>query len=161
MTTRATVPGTINAGDTVAETDINNGPGGWSAYVAVTSGGSGLGTSVADLSGLTTGAYTYPANRRYKITGHIPVIVQNTSNGFVKIQIRDGSNNVVGQICDTTVYAGERLFVEGTTIITPSAGSATYKLSGFTSASTFDWSAGSTPGDPGPAFILVEDIGPA
>ena len=160
MTTRATVPGTINAGDTVAETDVNNQPGGWSGYVTATSNQTGIGTSVTDLTSLTI-TYTFPASRRYKITGHLPLIVQNTSNGFVKVQVRDGSNNVVGTIFDTTVYAGERATVDGCTVIAPSSGSATYKLSAFTSASTFDVDCGSSPGDPGPAFLLIEDIGPA
>ena len=153
MATRTALPGTSTNGTVWSEADINSLPGGWIGYLEVTATQSGI-SSITDLSGLSI-TVTVNSNRYIRVTGHITVL-QNTGGAAAKARIREGSTTLQ-MFMDDSLATGERRTKEGSVILTPTAGSHTYKLSLETGANTIDMVAASA--DPGPAFILVEDIG--
>lgn len=124
-------------------------PGTTLAYAQVTADQNGI-TTTTDLTGLSV-TVTVPAGRRIKITG---------SGLFQK----DATGNPSGLL----IYEGgtqlaESLYSLGpsewgtntaTAIITPTAGTHTYKLSAFASSGATSLRAAATL----PAFILVEDV---
>ncbi len=155
MTTRVALPGTSTNTTVWTEADINTLPGGWLGYVEVTSTQSGI-SSITDLTSLTL-TVTVNASRRIRVTGHITCL-QNTGTASVKGRIRE-SSTTLQMFMDDTLTSGERRTKEGSVVLTPTAGSHTYKLSLETSSNTIDMVAAAA--DPGPAFLLIDDIGPA
>jgi hypothetical protein len=123
-------------------------------YAQVTANQNGISTAT-DLTGLSV-TVTVGSGRRVKITGH-GVLTQRTGAGLAVLIVREVSGATLGQLGSHTLQTNENHLVDGSVVITPSAGAHTYNLSLSTSANTVDWGASST----APAFILVEDIGPA
>ena len=126
-------------------------PWGWLAYAQVTANQT-LGVG-GDLTSLTV-TLTLSASRRIRITGQTLVTASGTGNAAA-IYIREGSTDLANVTTPVT-----NAWSTGFSIAThqsPSAGSHTYKLSyAFTGGTgTMNASAGA------PAFISVEDIGPA
>ena len=113
-------------------------------------------SAITDLTGLSV-TVTMAAGRRIKITGKGNVN-QVTSTGTIRGIIREGSTSL-----NDWMWANQPpgtpgdLMGMGEVILTPTAGSHTYKLSLQTSAGTTNLVAASDR----PAFILVEDIGAA
>jgi len=155
-----TVPGAFTAGDVLAAADMNALPGGFIAYAQ--RGANQLlsdSSSVQDLSSLTV-TFTALANRRYKITGHAGFAAVNNNARWLGY-IRKGSTTIgrFGQIIGYDSGNNATGMLDGCVIDSPSAGSVTYKLSAERIAGTGD--ATSAAAAENPAFILVEDIGPA
>jgi hypothetical protein len=113
-------------------------------------------TTLADIAGLSV-TFTAVANRRYKISAS-GFIASTVANDTGRLSITDGANaqqqagNVPLPVANTGYAMG--FFV----VVTPSAGSVTYKIRGERQAGTGNLtiSAGATL----PATILIEDIGP-
>lgn len=110
----------------------------------------GSSTSPTDLTGLSV-TVTVPDGRRIKVTGY--VYQYNRVAGtvtYVATQVREG-NTELSRFTEAipNTYGGGR--VEA--ILSPTAGTHTYKLSAYTDG-TVDMAAGATT----PCFILVEDI---
>ncbi len=159
MSARVALPGTSTDTTVWTEADVDSLPGGWIGYVEVTSSQTGI-TSITDLSGLSV-AVTVNASRRIRVTGH-GTVQKNTNNGLVKLLIRESSTTlglIIDNIMGNTSDVNSRMTGEGSVVLTPSAGTHTYKLSLSSATADADLSAAS--GDPGPAWLLVEDIGPA
>lgn len=89
-----------------------------------------------------------------RVTGYIPA-QQVTTAGLSIGHIRESTTTLNRDFL--TVAASDFFTLYPVAILTPSAGSHTYKLSLETSAGTVETEPVAT----GPAFILVEDIGPA
>jgi hypothetical protein len=123
-------------------------------YAQVTANQNGISVAT-DLTGLSV-TVTTGTGRRVRITGH-GVLTQRTGAGLAVLIVREVSGATLGQLGSHTLQTNENHLADGSVVITPSAGSHTYNLSLSTSANTVDWGASST----APAFILVEDIGPA
>lgn len=114
--------------------------------------GSITGTAV-DLTGLSADVVV-GANRRVKITAQIGVL-SSVDNDFVRLDILEGAAfQNLGQRRITT----SNTILKADAVITPSAGAHTYKLqlSRTVGTGTVTMNASAA----GPAFILVEDIGP-
>ncbi len=159
MSARVALPGTSTDTTVWTEADVDSLPGGAIGLVQVTSSQTGI-TSITDLSGLSV-TVTANASRMIRVTGHFAV-QKNTNAGLVKALIRESSttlslfgDNIMGNGSDVN----SRATAEGSVILTPSAGSHTYKLS--LSSATTDVDMSAAAGDPGPAFLLVEDISPS
>jgi hypothetical protein len=110
-------------------------------------------SSVVDITDLSI-TFTAVANRRYRITGDIQCASRANGN-TVTAFIRDGSSTIVNQRGETTEN-GYSFPLHVETYVTPSAGSATYKLSLNCSTGTADVLAAPTK----PAVLMIEDIGP-
>jgi len=96
------------------------------------------------------------ANRRLKITISCYQI-GGAGTGDFGIVIREGSTQLAAQGIALAGSASAYTGREGSVTVTPSAGAHTYKFSTFTTASAASVIAtGSVP-----AFIRVEDVGPA
>ncbi len=132
---------------------IGSRPAGVLGYAEVTSGQSGI-TSVTDLTGLSV-TVDVPAGRKVRVTGRGGVS-QQTGAGVHRGRIQEGAT-VLQDWSWGDLPAGERTHAMGSVVVAPSSGSHTYKL-------TLDTSSGSTSlvaASDRPAFILVEDLGPA
>jgi hypothetical protein len=135
-----------------------NAPWGRQAHLARVADQTGIGTSATDLTSLTV-TFTAVANRYYKISADV-FFLQNTSGGLVTVTINTGSSGA-GTVLATRAVNTENgarfVSLSAVAIHTPSAGSVSYHLRGFTSANTVDLKASATQ----PSLILVEDIGPS
>jgi hypothetical protein len=155
-----TVPGAFTAGDVLAAADMNALPGGFIAY-AQRGANQGLAdsASVQDLSNLEV-TFTALASRRYKITGHAGMASVNNAARWIGL-VRKGSTTIgrFGQIIGYDSGNNATGMLDGCIVDSPSAGSVTYKLSVERISGT--GSATSAAAAENPAFILVEDIGPA
>jgi len=161
--TRPTVD--IFEGQTIHEIDTNKlyvfngtdwapyGAGGQLGYAQVVADQTGI-TTVTDLTGLSV-VVIVATSRRIKISGHV-FVLQNTSTGIPDGNFQEGAT-VLGRLGSDDLSAGQRTVWDTSVVLTPSAGSHTYKLTASTSAGTLDVKASAT----NPAYILVEDIGAA
>ena len=138
---------------TVPATTTVDGPQGTLGYAQVTANQSGL-SAITDLTGLSV-TVTVAASRRVKVTGKGNVS-QAAATGTARGIIREGSTSLNDWLWADLV-ALDDLQALGEVVLTPSTGSHTYKLSLQTSAGTVSLVAAADR----PAFILVEDIGPA
>jgi hypothetical protein len=142
------------AGTALTAANLDQYPGGWIGYNEVTSSQNTIST-ITDLTNLTV-TVTVGTSRRIKVTGkiycHAAAVVL-----AAELSIREGSTTLNGAkiLFDTSTSIDQILLAQW--IGTPGSGSHTYKLSLAASASTVNMTASATL----PAFILVEDIGPA
>lgn len=165
MPARLGYPARESNGDTLTTTNFDTLPGGWIGYNELTSNSGLTGiTSITDLTGLSI-AVTVNTSRRIRVTGSLGYTLSSTSGSGARIKayIREGGTTLKTFANDTHA-PGEEAQAEGSVVLTPSSGSHTYNLSlsivvisGW--AGTVDLTCTAT--DPGPAFILVEDIGAA
>ena len=130
-------------------------PWGIVGYAQSVAGQSGV-TTVTDVTGATI-TFVAAANRRYKITGQF-LAASTVVGDTIRLEIADGSN--VTQFL-SQLYAsitGQSNVLPITNVVSPAAGSITYKLrfSRAAGTGTISYAAGAT----FPAFILIEDIGP-
>jgi hypothetical protein len=149
-------PGTARLGANPDVSAGQAGPGGVVGYAEVTANQT-LITTLTDLTSLTV-TFTALANRRYRITGKA-LFLSSVASDVVNFWIADGSSvnqNVTGWSSPSTSF-GVGALVQA--IESPSAGSVTYKLRAERASGTGNvtMAAAATY----PAFILVEDIGPA
>lgn len=142
------------AGTAITASNHAKFPGGWIGYVEVTGNQTGI-SSITDLTSLTL-TVTAGTSRRLMATGYCRATQNTTSGATSALAIRNGSSTTLAQSAITN-DAGYTMQHTAMRVETPSSGSNTYKLSLSTTGGTVDLIATST----GPAFILVEDIGPA
>lgn len=109
------------------------------------------GIGAADLTGLTT-TVTVSAGERIKITGYVP-FDQSTGDNYAELSIMEGAT-VITQAMQAQRIAGHDNTVIAIAVITPTAGSHTYKLRMATFTGTTSTLAAATR----PCFILVERI---
>lgn len=128
-------------------------PGGWIGYAEVTATQTNLESGV-DLTSLTV-AVTVGASRRIRIVAKA-AFQTSVGGDTARLDIKEGGT-ILGsaqQLIQSSNY-----FFDASVILTPSTGAHTYKLTATRSLGTgvLTLNAAST----NPAYILVEDIGPA
>lgn len=156
MSTRTATSGTIVSSQTAQSSDINNTPGGWIGYVQITGNVTGL-THVNDtLTGLTV-TVTVGTSRRIMVTGSC-LFNSSTAGDDSSLQIQE-SSTVLGHGATYMQRTSQNYFARCEVVLTPSSGSHTYLLTGGLSGGTgpVQLVASST----NPAYILIEDLGPA
>lgn len=143
-------------GDVITEANLEKLPGGWIGYAEVSANQASISTET-DLTGLSV-TVTVGDSRRIRITGR-GIVSRTVADGVTLGQIKE-STTVLGRWCQhspsaTTEFGNEMGFC----VITPSAGSHTYKLTlqRNTGTGTVTLNAGTG----SEASITVEDIGPA
>lgn len=126
--------------------------GGQLGYTQTTTNQTGITTSV-DLTGLSA-VVTVGTGRRVKITGFIPQFTRTAGTvTFVTFHILEGATELgLMTVGMNNTYCGAVC----SAVITPTAGSHTYKLT-----ANSDGTVSTTLTATSPAFILVEDIGAA
>lgn len=128
-------------------------------YAEVTSSQLAMAAGTTDLTGLAV-TVTVGTARRVRISGSVQ-LGKRTAVGRGQVLVREGAANI-GRLCriDNMAITGtlQRFRGHGATVITPSAGSHTYKLAAETSSNIIDSEAA---GSGEQSFILVEDIGAA
>jgi hypothetical protein len=130
----------------------NTSPSSTLGYAEAIVGQGGIVGSNADLTSLTL-TVTVAAGRRIKISGH--TLARSTvANDVFQVGIYEGATLI--NAAKDSVPTTDDLSVDVFAIITPSAGTHTYKLVGLRSSGsgTITVAAGAT----FPAFILIEDI---
>lgn len=155
-----TAPGGFSAGDVLGAADMNGLPAGKMGYASVTANQTSISTTT-DLTSLTV-TWTAVSSRLYQISFQVAVDpVWTTGSAQPTIYITDGSNNVKQTVTSDVLADLSVLSMTGFVLETSLSGSTTRKLrAAFPSSSgsdTMTMTASSTR----PAFILVEDIGPA
>lgn len=110
-----------------------------------------------DVTGLSA-SITVPANRRIQVTfgGQTR---SSIANDRAQVGINEGTTNLLQINGPTLVVANSGYTVESSCILTPSAGTHTYKITLARLAGTGNINIGASAVQP--AWILVEDIGPA
>jgi hypothetical protein len=111
-------------------------------------------STVVDLSGLSV-TWTAVTGRLYRISYSVTYL-KNTAAGLLRTQVTTSANAIVRLHLDYAPTAATYYTHAGSVLVTPSAGSVTYKLRAVCDVNTSD-QAGATD----PALILVEDIGPS
>lgn len=142
------------AGEVLTAANLKRLPGGWIGYNEVTADQAGI-TAMTDLTGLSL-AVTVAATRRVRVT--VQCWVFSSVNGdSAQVSIREGSTQLnTGTVQVSNVVATS---VNFSAVLTPTTGAHTYKASLLRSSGTgsLTMQAGAT----FPAFIYVEDVGPA
>lgn len=130
-------------------------PRGVVGYAQVTAAQNGIGTAITDLTSLSV-TFTALAGRRYRITGFAQWIYASGSPAVGVLRITDGANI---QISESNMPGSAAVFTTWhvQAVVTPSAGSVTYKLRANVNSGTINVTASST----APVFIMVEDLGAA
>jgi hypothetical protein len=130
-------------------------PKGAFGYGTATSNQTGI-TSDTDLTGLTTGSITVPANRLIRITAKLR-LSGTVADGITIPSIKEDGTIV-------QYWYGKRHSTDDMTVMfsvfrSPTGGSHTYKVSlqRFSGTGT----VGNTADGTNPSFILVEDLGPS
>jgi hypothetical protein len=150
---RTTPVGTAVALQQAAAATFNGAAGGWIGYAVSTSVQGSIGATLSDVTGLAV-AVTVGTSRRLKITGYIPV-AQITASGQITSVIMEGAVQL-GGVQRNVAATGVDLMLS-TVVVTPGAGSHTYKLQLATTSGSVSSNCSTT----NPGFLLVEDIGPA
>jgi hypothetical protein len=114
-------------------------------------------TTPTDLTGLTI-TWTAVTNRQYLIEGQAD-FTSSVAGDDVAIQITTGADSLVQQARATLATVNRPQFIHIAGVVTPSAGSATYKLKAARSGGTgnITMSASAT----NYAWMRITDIGPA
>lgn len=112
-------------------------------------------TTVTDVTDLTV-TFTAEADRLYRVTGHC-LMRSSVANDVGILRITNAANTT--QSYDQRVLATSDQGMRAQALVEPGAGEVTYKLRAerLSGSGNLTVSASSTV----PAFILVEDIGPA
>lgn len=149
-------PGEITTGELVSAAGLNSLPGGVLGYAEVTANQTGI-TTETDLTGLSV-TVTVADSRRIKIT-YFGAHEINTVDNRVVASIKESTTTLAFlQTHHSEAATPGRHNAYGAAVITPSSGSHTYKVTMLApDAGSASLAASAT----GPAFILVEDIGPA
>lgn len=168
MPSRTAYAGTALTGDVYTAANHARMPGGWIGYAQVTAtqalADADSGGLETDLTGLAI-AVTVGSNRRIRVTGSgVLTLDDPLGNPSCEGYIKEGAT-YLGQWASWDLNAASGLIFdrasmsfERSVILTPSAGAHTYKLSAWASAGADMLLAASATT---PAYILVEDLGPA
>lgn len=154
MPVRTAYVGTQVAGDVLTAANFTKVPGGWIGYAEVVAS-QGTITTAVDLTGLTV-TVTVGTSRRIRITGHIRVN-STVAGDYCRLDICDGASTILGQGQQQIGASNEAVYA--TLVLTPTAGAKTYKLMLSRSVGTGSLTMNASAN--GPAYILVEDLGPA
>lgn len=155
MPSRTAYAGTAVAGDVYTAANHAKMPGGWIGYAETVAAQGGITTEV-DLAGLSV-TVTVGSNRRIRVTADITLLPTGTTT---QAYIKEGSTHLKRFAFINDSGSGlttPALHQAGSVILTPTAGSHTYKLSADSGGLGASTSANSSD----PHFILVEDLGPA
>lgn len=159
-----TIPGGFVAGDILGAADMNLLPGGLEGggYAQITADQTTI-TTEADITSLTV-TFTAVSSRRYRTSFVLDVSAQTSlpaSGEYMRIHITDGSNTHKAEVTSAAPAAiDNRVTVYGSVVETGLSGSTTRKLRaerGDGSGDAMSVLAAAAR----PAYILVEDIGPA
>lgn len=140
-------------GEVLTAANLKRLPGGWIGYVEVTANQTGITTEV-DLTGLSV-TVTVNSSRRIGISTRV-AYQASAAAAAVTVNIKEGATYLTfGQAAAGTSAAFAET-LSAMVVLTPTAGSHTYKLSMSGGSSTTMVASATLP-----AFILVEDLGPA
>lgn len=153
MAVRTTPVGTAVGGAQAAAATMNGAAGGWIGYAEVTADQAGI-TVEVDLTGLTV-TVTVGTSRRIKITAAV-YPVSTVANDIVTVKIAESATILQTRSVSLPV-SGANGELTAICVLTPSVGAHTYKLRMVRVTGSVTSSAGAT----FPAFLLVEDLGPA
>ena len=134
-----------------------NAPSAILAYAEVTANQAGIGVGGGgagiDLTGLSV-SVNVPAGRRLRVSGHA-IISAPSAAGWTVMDLKEGST-ALGVIGDNywTATTNPELMYDGSVILSPTAGTHTYKLNLRNVSPTVTLLASAT----NPAYIMVEDI---
>ncbi len=156
MSTRTTSVGTLSSGAVYTAAEVADAAGGWIGYVQVTANQGSI-TGETALTGLAV-TVTVGTSRRIvvRMEGSME---DDTGTTGVSVRIKESSTQLARRDFPAqTAGAGQGVWCS--VVLTPSAGSHTYTCYGARGLSlggtvTLDASSDS------PAFLLIEDIGPA
>jgi len=140
------------AGEVLTAVNLEKLAGGWIGYNEVTANQASITTEV-DLTNLTV-AVTVGTGRRIRITSEVS-ITGTVANDVGTLNIKEGATFI--QVRDVIVPIASNAVLVASIVLTPTAGSHTYKLSAQRSAGTGTLTV--TAGATRPAFIYVEDVG--
>lgn len=122
-------------------------------YAQVTTYQTGIGTGGADLAGLAV-TVTVPAGRRLRVTGHA-IFQKLTAAGWVNLEIKQNGVAINEDLNRFDSFGATSFWTaHAAAIVSPSAGTHTFKLTATAETNTADLVAAAT----FPAYILVEDI---
>lgn len=155
MAVRTAYVATEAVGDVLTKANFDKLPGGWIGYVPMTADHTGITTQV-DITGLTV-TVTVNTSRRIRIYAEMSMQSSSVDDLWETHIYEDGVDVALREWRPTPANVAETAIIS--TVRTPSAGSHTYKIRGgrgFGAAGT--WVVNGTSK---PAYILVEDIGPA
>lgn len=150
MPVRTAYAGAAVSGEVLTAANVNKMPGGWIGHSEATASQAGI-TAETALTNLSV-TVTVGTARRLRIT--VMVRLQAAGGGDSTVTIKEGATLLTNS--SQTLVAGKVETVMFSAVITPTAGAHTYN-STLGSTSSTDSNASATI----PAFILVEDIGPA
>lgn len=156
MSVRTGYVGTAAAGDVLTADNFNDGPGGWLGYATSTTFQSIAAAAEADVTGLSV-TVTVGSSRLIRVSLSMGVGTSNgnTGTGTLTVTVLDGSTVVLTTIWQ--VPAARQSVVAPSVLLTPTAGSKTYKIHVAAVGQPFQILNDTN----GPGTILVEDIGPA
>jgi hypothetical protein len=152
---RTAYAGLAQDGDAYTAANHARMPGGWIGWAQVTADQSSI-NALTDLTGLSV-TVTVNSDRLIRVTGQLILTTDAVDFEGAQAYIREGSTTLA-QIGPGGVQAGSPGAVSASAILEATSGSHTYKLS----AEPIDevsvtMKASATR----PAYILVEDLGPA
>jgi hypothetical protein len=154
VASRTAYPSVEVDGDILTAANFDRLPGGWIGYVEATTNQTTI-TTVVDLTSLSV-AVTVGTNRRLRITGKVN-FTSTVANDGAKLRIQE-SATVLNAADNTTPTGAGGVFIFASAVLTPTAGTHTYKLTlARTGTGTLTMNASATEA----AYLLVEDIGPA
>lgn len=154
MASRTAYVSTEVDGDILTAANFDKLPGGWIGYVEATANQTTI-TTEADLTSLSV-TVTAGTTRRLRLTGKVN-FTSTVANDGAKLRIKE-SSTVLNAADNATPTGAGGVFIFASAVITPSAGSHTYKLTlARTGTGTLTMNASATEA----AYLLIEDIGPA
>lgn len=130
-------------------------PGSTLAYAEVVSGtvASGIAGTAVDLPNLSV-TVTVPAGRRIRIRGQVLANVNNSGDELGNLLIQEGATTLAQGRAVSRVATTNNATFQAEAVVTPSAGTHTYKLQFVREGGTGTWTV---PGAAG-TYIIVEDI---
>jgi hypothetical protein len=154
LSNRTAFPGTSTTGITHTAAHDNDLPGGWIGYVQVVADQTGI-TTETDLTGLSQ-AVTVNTSRRIKISGEISYSCSSGTGNRARLKIKESTTVLQDRLFGPTTNGSDTAHIS--VVLTPTAASHTYKLSlAAQDAGNANLLATST----NPAYLLIEDVGPA
>jgi hypothetical protein len=154
MPVRTAYVATEAVGDVLTKANFDKLPGGWIGYAEVTANQTTI-TAAVDLTGLTV-TVTVNTSRRIRVTGSAELVNNTAGAGLLLLILADGAQVMSAPTGGMTANVAVRKVAQ--VVLTPTAGSHVYKLQAQTQVGgTGTMNAAATY----PAFILVEDLGPA
>lgn len=155
MAVRTAYPATEAVGDVLTKANFDKLPGGWIGYAEAVADQTGITTEV-DLTSLSV-TVTVNTARRIRITAYLPNVTTTVAADIARLSLKEGGTLL--NLAQRTVTTTNGATVRAEWVGTPTAGAHTYKATIVrqSGTGTLVSSAGAT----FPAFILVEDLGPA